>query len=163
MGQRRTALKSAPTVFVSELPLVPTNDAPSCTSQMGGGGGGGGGVCADATLASESRSGRSESGRSVMAQLASNRRAWLWCLTPGAWLWCLTPVPGTGTWHRYLALVPGTVARHQGQAPYSQRSASAGSVAEARAAGNRHAATAIGTRTTGARAKHSGWSGATPK
>src|SRR6185503_17457588 len=38
---RRCAPKSAPTDEVSELPLVPTNAAPTWTSQRGGGGGAG--------------------------------------------------------------------------------------------------------------------------
>ena len=39
---RRCAPKSAPTDDVSELPFVPTNEAPTWASQRGGGGGGAG-------------------------------------------------------------------------------------------------------------------------
>src|SRR5581483_10657401 len=46
---RWCAAKSAPIVPVSELPLVPTNDAPICASQRGGGSfAGAGAVCASA-------------------------------------------------------------------------------------------------------------------
>src|SRR5262249_56598001 len=38
---RRCAVKSAPVDAVSELPVVPTNDAPTCASHSGGGGGAG--------------------------------------------------------------------------------------------------------------------------
>src|SRR2546429_622983 len=40
IGHRRWREKSAPVDDVSELPLVPTNAAPICTSHNGGGGGG---------------------------------------------------------------------------------------------------------------------------
>src|SRR5262245_61512725 len=37
MAPRRWLAKSAPRVAVCELPFVPTNDAPTCTSHNGGG------------------------------------------------------------------------------------------------------------------------------
>src|SRR2546427_6431900 len=45
---RRWAAKSAPVEAVSELPLVPTNDAPICASHSGGGGGAAAGGCGGA-------------------------------------------------------------------------------------------------------------------
>src|SRR6478672_10358719 len=60
MAPRRWALKSAPVEAVSELPLVPTNDAPICASHSGGGGGAAGGVCADTGIANTSKSNRAE-------------------------------------------------------------------------------------------------------
>src|SRR5438874_2371542 len=60
---RRCAMKSAPVDAVSELPLVPTNDAPICMSHSGGGGGGAAGGCAKVETVEKNTSKKAESAR----------------------------------------------------------------------------------------------------
>src|SRR4051812_21776192 len=58
-------MKSAPVDDVSELPLVPTNDAPTCASHNGGGGAGAAGVCAAAAVATSNRENSGNTRRTI--------------------------------------------------------------------------------------------------